>query len=62
MSDDEEERLCGRMREREICYISDYDDEDNDGDDENEEMQGKLTSWIEIISCGMFSITAYAKK
>ena len=40
MSAEEEERLNGRKREMEVCYITDGDD-DNDGDDEDEWIPGE---------------------
>lgn len=38
MSDQEDERLNEKKRERDICYIT---DDDNDGDDEDEWIPGE---------------------
>lgn len=48
MSDEGEEQLDKRNREKEIYYISDDDDDDdeNDGDDEDEGIPGESDKYV----------------
>ena len=50
MSDDDEEQLNWKKRERGICYISEGD-EDSDAD-EDEGMHSESTWWINTMSPG----------
>ncbi|KAF3860166.1 hypothetical protein F7725_000421 [Dissostichus mawsoni] len=53
MSAEEEERLNGRKREMEVCYITDGDD-DNDGDDEDEWIPASNSPTEEDLICKYF--------
>lgn len=44
---EEEKQLNGRMKEQEICYVTDdEEEEENDGDDEDEGIPGESTQWF----------------